>query len=69
MAMELHPDKNGNTPEATTAFQKIQAAYEYLIQKLQTPKGGSNRQKHRKTKKTQKHRHTKHHRKTHRVRV
>ena len=46
MAMELHPDKNGNTPEATTAFQKIQAAYEYLIQKLQTPKGGSNRQKY-----------------------
>ena len=33
LARETHPDKNGNTPEATTAFQKIQAAYD-----TQTPK-------------------------------
>jgi DnaJ-class molecular chaperone len=60
MAMELHPDKNGNTPEATTAFQKIQAAYETLKEYLSKQKGGSKRRKYRKT-----HRHTKRHRRTH----
>jgi DnaJ-class molecular chaperone len=65
----LHPDKNGNTPEATDTFQKMQAAYETLKAYLSNQKGGSNRQKYRKTKKTQKLRHKKHHRKTHRVRV
>jgi len=69
LALMLHPDKNGNTPEATDAFQKMQAAYETLKEYLSKQKGGSNRQKYRKTKKTQKLRHKKHHRKTHRVRV
>ena len=68
MALKLHPDKNGNTPEATTAFQKMHASYETLKEYL-SKLVGSNRQKYRKTKKTQKLRHKKHHRKTHRVRV
>ena len=68
LALMLHPDKN-NTPEATDAFRKIHEAYETLKEYLSKQKGGSNRQKYRKTKKTQKLRHKKHHRKTHRVRV
>ena len=43
--------------------------HEFLKTLRSPPKGGSNRQKYRKTKKTQKLRHKKHHRKTHRVRV
>ena len=31
MALKLHPDKNGNTPEATTAFQELNAAYRMLL--------------------------------------
>ncbi len=31
MALKLHPDKNGNTPEATTAFQELNAAYRLLL--------------------------------------
>jgi hypothetical protein len=69
LALILHPDKNGNTPEATDAFRKTHEAYETLKEYLSKQKGGSNRQKYRKTKKTQKLRHKKHHRKTHRVRV
>ena len=63
LARETHPDKNGNTPEATTAFQKIQAAYETLTKPQKN--GGSKRRicrMYRKTKKT--HRRTKHCRKT-----
>ena len=30
MALRLHPDKNGNTPEATAAFQELNAAYRAL---------------------------------------
>ena len=63
LAKETHPDKNGNTPEATTAFQKIQAAYETLTKPQKN--GGSKRRicrMYRKTKKT--HRRTKHCRKT-----
>lgn len=30
MALQLHPDKNGNTPDATTAFQELNAAYRLL---------------------------------------
>lgn len=59
LARETHPDKNGNTPEATTAFQKIQEAYEKLTK---SPKNGGSkrhiRRMYRKTKKT--HRRTKH---------
>lgn len=31
MALRLHPDKNGNTPEATEAFQELNAAYRLLL--------------------------------------
>jgi hypothetical protein len=30
LALKLHPDKNGNTPEATLAFQELNAAYNLL---------------------------------------
>ena len=30
-ALRLHPDKNGNTPEATAAFQEVNAAYRTLL--------------------------------------
>jgi hypothetical protein len=30
LALRLHPDKNGNTPEATAAFQELNAAYRML---------------------------------------
>jgi len=31
LALRLHPDKNGNTPEATAAFQELNAAYRMLL--------------------------------------
>lgn len=31
MALRLHPDKNGNTPEATEAFQELNSAYRMLL--------------------------------------
>lgn len=31
LALRLHPDKNGNSPEATTAFQELNAAYRMLL--------------------------------------
>jgi len=31
LALKLHPDKNGNTPEATAAFQQLNAAYRTLL--------------------------------------
>jgi hypothetical protein len=34
MALKWHPDKNGNTTEATQRFQKINEAYIYLITEL-----------------------------------
>ena len=30
-ALRLHPDKNGNTPEATATFQEVNAAYRTLL--------------------------------------
>ena len=35
MALKWHPDKNGNTVEATQRFQKINEAYTYLITELE----------------------------------
>ena len=34
MALKWHPDKRGNTSEATKKFQKINEAYTYLIKEL-----------------------------------
>jgi hypothetical protein len=34
MALKCHPDKNGNTKEATQQFQRITEAYTYLITEL-----------------------------------
>ena len=31
LALKLHPDKNGNTLEATAAFQRLNAAYRVLM--------------------------------------
>jgi hypothetical protein len=31
LALRLHPDKNGNTPDATAAFQELNAAYRLLL--------------------------------------
>ena len=31
LALRLHPDKNGDTPEATLAFQELNAAYQLLL--------------------------------------
>lgn len=38
MALKWHPDKNGNTLEATHRFQKINEAYTYLITELELDK-------------------------------
>ena len=35
MALKCHPDKNGNTKEATHQFQRITEAYNYLITELE----------------------------------
>lgn len=34
LALQNHPDKNGNTPESTHKFQKIQEAYELLKREI-----------------------------------
>jgi curved DNA-binding protein CbpA len=34
MALKWHPDKNGNTVEATAQFQKVNQAYTYLLNEL-----------------------------------
>jgi len=36
MALKWHPDKNGNTTNATQRFQRINEAYNYLIKELAT---------------------------------
>ena len=36
MALKWHPDKNGNTLDATQRFQRISEAYTYLIKELVT---------------------------------
>lgn len=35
MALKLHPDKNGDTPEATAAFQELNTAYNALLPNVQ----------------------------------
>jgi hypothetical protein len=71
LAMQTHPDKHPNDPNANAKFQAIESAYQKLSS---MPKKGGNKCRNRRThhvpkKKTQTHRHTTHHRKTHRVRV
>ena len=75
LAMQTHPDKHPNDPNANANFQAIVSAYQKLSS---MPKKGGNKCRNRRThhvpKKTQTHRHTTHrhtthHRKTHRVRV
>ena len=34
LALQNHPDKNGNTPESTQHFQRIQCAYEVLKREI-----------------------------------
>ena len=31
LALQMHPDKNGNSPEATAAFQELNTAYNLLL--------------------------------------
>jgi DnaJ-domain-containing protein 1 len=69
LAMQTHPDKHPNDPNANAKFQAIESAYQKLSS---MPKKGGNKCRNRRThhvpkKKTQTHRHTTHHRKTHRV--
>ena len=70
LAMQTHPDKHPNDPNANAKFQAIESAYQKLSS---MPKKGGNKCRNRRThhvpKKTQTRRHTTHHRKTHRVRV
>jgi hypothetical protein len=42
MALRWHPDKNGNTIEATQRFQRISEAYTYLIKELATNTSSNN---------------------------
>ena len=42
MALKWHPDKNGNTAEATQRFQKINEAYTYLITELELTNDNDN---------------------------
>jgi len=42
MALKWHPDKNGNTVEATERFQKINEAYTYLITELELTNDNDN---------------------------
>ena len=35
LALQYHPDKNGNTVESTEKFKQIQEAYYYLTSELQ----------------------------------
>jgi hypothetical protein len=42
MALKWHPDKNGNTIEATQRFQRISEAYTYLIKELATNTSSNN---------------------------
>jgi hypothetical protein len=40
-ALKYHPDKNGNSPEATEKFKLVQESYEYLKRELGGGGGGS----------------------------
>ena len=42
MALKWHPDKNGNTLDATQRFQRISEAYTYLIKELATNTSSNN---------------------------
>jgi hypothetical protein len=42
MALRCHPDKNGNTLDATQRFQRISEAYTYLIKELATNTSSNN---------------------------
>lgn len=42
MALKLHPDKNGNTPEATAAFQELNDAYRMLLSNCSNEANDSN---------------------------
>jgi hypothetical protein len=43
LALINHPDKNGNSLEATNKFQKINEAYDFLSKELHTINGSSNK--------------------------
>lgn len=42
MALKLHPDKNGDAPEATAAFQELNAAYNALLPNVQPDANDAN---------------------------
>jgi hypothetical protein len=42
MALKLHPDKNGDAPEATAAFQELNAAYNALLPNVQHESNDAN---------------------------
>ena len=42
MALKLHPDKNGDTPEATAAFQELNDAYHMLLSNCSNEANDSN---------------------------
>ena len=35
LALQMHPDKNGNSPEATAAFQELNTAYNLFLRSIQ----------------------------------
>jgi len=45
-ALRLHPDKNGNTPEATAAFQELNTAYRTLLPDATDTKNTDNAHEH-----------------------
>lgn len=45
-ALRLHPDKNGNTPEATAAFQELNTAYRTLLPDAADPKNTDDAHEH-----------------------
>jgi len=41
MALKLHPDKNGNTPESTLQFQELSCSYQVIMEMVSDPSDGS----------------------------